>query len=64
MGEERRASLQNVISGEISYFANMGEMFAFLSLQVHGQVEAPVIAAGGRNEKQAQTNERQGRMER
>lgn len=50
--EERRASLQNIASGEISYFANLADMFAFLCLQVHGQSYVPRTTETTRDEKQ------------
>jgi hypothetical protein len=54
LSEERRASLQNITSGEINYFANLTDMFAFLCLQVHSQHVVPRSAEGAHNEKQTQ----------
>lgn len=52
LDEERRASLQNIVSGEINYFANLADMFAFLCLQVHGPHYVPGSAEATQNEKQ------------
>lgn len=55
VGDERRASLQNIASGEISYFANLTDMFAFLCVQVHGHPYPPGKVDEGSSQKQVQS---------
>ena len=57
LGDERRASLQNIISGEISYFANLNDMFAFLCTKVQAPPYIPRQFEDGNSIEQVDSKE-------
>lgn len=57
MGEERRASLQSIASGETNYFANLNDMFAFLCTQVQAPPYIPGQFEEGDSHEQVEHEE-------